>query len=279
MEKIIEIIRNKGYKVELRDINKNGEIKKAIAISPQDSAMAPVLHLDNYDFDGNTDEETADFLIEVAKRHFTDMSINADDLITWTNALKNLRVGLRTINLDTYGDGLVTRRRFDMEEYLYIKVEVSDERTGSIKITEQLFDNWHKGIEEVFDIAERNTFAECHYEDLRMALFDVNVPKEVIDAMPPATMYVISNPGKINGAAGMLSTDILAEVADQFENDVYILPSSIHEVLALSASEVENVEDLEKMVHEVNTTQVEPHERLSYSVFFFDRETRILSKA
>ena len=118
MEKIVEIIRDKGYKVELKDVNKNGVIKKAIAISPKDSAMAPVLYLDHYDFDGNTDEETADFLIDIAKRHFADLSIDAEGLITWTNALKNLRVGLRTIALDTYGDGLVTRRRFDMEEYL-----------------------------------------------------------------------------------------------------------------------------------------------------------------
>ena len=279
MKKIVEIIRDKGYKVELKDVNKNGVIKKAIAISPKDSAMAPVLYLDNYDFDGNTDEETADFLIDIAKRHFADLSIDAEGLITWTNALKNLRVGLRTIALDTYGDGLVTRRRFDMEEYLYIKVKVSGDKAGSIKITEQLFDNWHKGIEEVFDIAEQNTFADCHYEDMRMALFDADIPEDVIGTLPPVTMYVISNDTKTNGAVGMLSVDILAEIADQFENDVYILPSSIHEVLAISAAEVKNVEDLEKMVYEVNTHEVSPEERLSYSVFFFNRETRELSKA
>ena len=62
------------------------------------------------------------------------------------------------------------------------------------------------------------------------------------DMAPP--MYVMSNESKINGAAAMIFTEKLQEFADAHETNLFILPSSIHEILLIPESAEMNVQDL-----------------------------------
>ena len=71
---------------------------------------------------------------------------------------------------------------------------------------------------------------------------------------------------KINGASTILSKKILDKVAECLQGDYYIIPSSIHECIAVSADMTEP-DELRSMVQEVNDSQVEPEERLTYSIY------------
>ena len=69
------------------------------------------------------------------------------------------------------------------------------------------------------------------------------MPQEIADMMiaeipPEQTMWVISNEKGINGAASMLYENELHELAESLESDLYILPSSVHEVIAVSSDTV-----------------------------------------
>lgn len=57
-----------------------------------------------------------------------------------------------------------------------------------------------------------------------------------------------------------------------------MLPSSIHEVLALPVGN-KDVDSLEEMVRCVNRTEVSPTEVLSDNVYKYDAESRTLSLA
>ena len=94
-------------------------------------------------------------------------------------------------------------------------------------------------------------------------------------------MWVITNDRGINGAASILYTDVLSNLADKLDSDLYILPSSVHEVITVSSksSVSKDVDDLAQMVHEINMTQVELDERLSNQVYFYDRTTQQISLA
>lgn len=91
-------------------------------------------------------------------------------------------------------------------------------------------------------------------------------------------MYIISNASKVNGASAIVYSDALQQVAEMMGSDLYILPSSIHEVLAVSVEDRE-LEDLEEMVRSVNQTDVSPEEVLSDNVYKYDSESRTLSLA
>ena len=77
----------------------------------------------------------------------------------------------------------------------------------------------------------------------------------------------------MNGAASMLFENELHELAENLGSDLYILPSSVHEVLAVSAAS-ESPEELAEMVVQVNKEEVSLDERLSNQVYHYDRELR-----
>lgn len=91
-------------------------------------------------------------------------------------------------------------------------------------------------------------------------------------------MYVISNDRGINGAISMLYEDQLHTLAEQLGTDLYILPSSIHETIAVSV-ELGEPEELAQMVAEINMDQVALHERLSNQVYHYDKDLRVLTMA
>ena len=93
------------------------------------------------------------------------------------------------------------------------------------------------------------------------------MPEEIAEMMigeipPEQTLWVISNSKGINGAVNMLYENELHDLAENLGSDLYILPSSVHEVLAVS-SEMGSPEELAEMVVQVNMEAVDLDERLS----------------
>lgn len=85
-------------------------------------------------------------------------------------------------------------------------------------------------------------------------------------------MYVLSNRARLQGAACMLYPDLLRRIADAVDSSYYIIPSSIHEVLLIPAAGFADRDRIKVMLCEVNDTQVTPEERLSYSLYGYDKK-------
>ena len=90
-------------------------------------------------------------------------------------------------------------------------------------------------------------------------------------------MYVLSNRDRVFGAAGILYDRILSSAGARLEEDFYVLPSSVHEVILVPGHVAGSEKELHAMVHEVNHTQVEPEEVLSENVYHYDRKKHCLS--
>ena len=124
-------------------------------------------------------------------------------------------------------------------------------------------------------------------QDMRDVMVDMfgmsDAPEEAGEAFPDEvygdSMFVVSNSAKINGASVMFyPNNVLGRLADKLGDDLYILPSSIHETIAIRATGADP-DALAEMVKEVNDTQVAKEERLSYHVYHFDGKTGVLSIA
>lgn len=86
-------------------------------------------------------------------------------------------------------------------------------------------------------------------------------------------LWVCTTNSGINGAAVLLHNEIFADLAEKVGRDLYIFPSSIHEVLVIPAQsypEQAEVEALHNMVTEINTTQVPRDEVLSNNVYYYN---------
>lgn len=143
---------------------------------------------------------------------------------------------------------------------------------------------WGKTVDELNEVAMENTpklypaRTQKMSDLLREMLASQGAPDFMLEEMtdmgdqPP--MYVITNDKTMYGATNALVFDeTLRNLADELDCDLIVLPSSIHEVIAIPVTkETENdPTTLLNMVAEVNTTQVAPEEVLTTNVYMFSR--------
>lgn len=168
-------------------------------------------------------------------------------------------------------------------------VKIENEGVQSIVMRNGLAEQLGLNEEQLFKLAAENTrriFPPCvkSMNDVIMEIFAKDgMPGEIAEMMMgemPADkmMYVISNNTGINGAVSMLYENELHKLANQIESDLYILPSSVHEVIAVSV-DMGNPYELAEMVSEINMDQVALEERLSNQVYHYDKDLRKLSLA
>ncbi|WP_097006549.1 DUF5688 family protein [Lacrimispora amygdalina] len=165
-------------------------------------------------------------------------------------------------------------------------VKTDAEGIHSIVIHNSLAERLSLSEKQMFKLAEANTrrifppTVKSMNDILRTMFMKDIMPAEIADMMisempPEQTMWVISNDCGINGAISILYEDKLHMLAEQLESDLYILPSSIHEAIAVSTS-MGNPNELAQMVTDINMEQVALSERLSNNVYHYDKNLRKL---
>lgn len=181
-------------------------------------------------------------------------------------------------------------REFQDLSIIYRWVISVDERgISSTVISNNLAEELGMGEEQLFRAAAENTrrilppVVKSMNEVIRDMMLADGMPPEMADIMmgqmpPEQTMWVITNERGIDGAASMLYEDKLHKLAERVESDLYILPSSVHEVIAVSV-DMGEPEALAQMVAEINMDQVELGERLSNQVYHYDKDLRRITLA
>lgn len=91
-----------------------------------------------------------------------------------------------------------------------------------------------------------------------------------------AQILIASTQDMTNGAAVMLYPDFMDRVAQELGGNLYILPSSRHEVLLLKENSFLPLDELKEIVHQVNRTEVDIQDRLSDNVYHYDAAERKL---
>jgi len=168
-------------------------------------------------------------------------------------------------------------------------VNRNDEGLASILIKDNVAKQLGLSENQLFDAAKENTkkLLPIAVRPMGEVLMDImmkdGMPCELAEIMLntlPAKkqMYVISNEIGVNGASAMLYEEGLEELSNIFESDIYIMPSSVHECIAIS-SELGDPNELAEMVESINMDQVELKDRLSNQVYFYDKETKQVSLA
>lgn len=97
--------------------------------------------------------------------------------------------------------------------------------------------------------------------------------EDIVNDRYSSDMYVFTNGPGMFGANALLFEEHLHDFSKKFGGDFYIIPSSIHDLIAVSPKMCTK-EMLADMVYEVNRDQVDVSERLSNEVYFYDSNAR-----
>mgnify|MGYP004512207321 CR=1 FL=1 len=154
-------------------------------------------------------------------------------------------------------------------------MEVTDRLAGLLGMNEgQLFRCAVENTKRIFPTTVRNL-----KDVLKDMCLNYDVPYDDIGMiLADQAMWVISNTACNNGAANMLYENVLHELAEKLGSNLYILPSSVHEVIAVP-TELGGPGELAELVNQANMQCVSPTERLSNHVYYYDRDLRKLTLA
>lgn len=175
------------------------------------------------------------------------------------------------------------KRILDLAVVFYCLLDNEYGRSATALIYNNNLKNWNVTIDDVYKAALKNTPDLLHSKISSMAaLFEkcgVNVDGEEVDLKDyvPSDMYVLTNESKLNGAACILYENVLYDFAQKLGADLYILPSSVHEVILLPKLSMFEKDELVNMVKEVNTEGVAADEVLSDHVYEYNRTERLIT--
>lgn len=92
-------------------------------------------------------------------------------------------------------------------------------------------------------------------------------------------LLVVTNQSGHYGAAEALNPKVQQELSQQLNGDFYILPSSKHEIIAVSASAGLGQRELQGMVADINASEVSWEDKLSDTVYKYDFQSKKLGIA
>lgn len=121
-----------------------------------------------------------------------------------------------------------------------------------------------------------NTFREEEFQMMSMA--DMMAGLGAPDGMGSPGLFVATNARRAYGASVILDITMLKKMAEIVGGDVFILPSSIHEVLFLKADMTE-AKNMARMVFSINRAEVMAREVLSDHCLIFRADTEKLEVA
>lgn len=166
----------------------------------------------------------------------------------------------------------------DLAIVFYVLLEASESGTVSILITKEMMKIWGVDKEKIYEAAKKNTrkLLTAEFRTMRSVMKEL-LGEEEEDEEGEDLMYVLTNHIRSFGAACILYDNVLEDIGNQLNENFYVLPSSVHEVMIVPESKSPNRLELEEMIAEINDTQVEAEEILSYRAYYFSRkENRLL---
>lgn len=268
----------------------NNEKLTGLTIRPEGSTIAPVIYLDNY-FEKFEKEGYPIAAVMLDIRKVIEETGRVPDFDNVAENYRNFdyvkdKVVVSLVNTEKNKELLENAahtEKMDLSVIYKVIISEKDIEAASITVKNEHLAEWGVTTEELHSIAMENSKKMRPVKVASMGEImasEFGVPADMIPSVPPeADMYVVTNNNKLQGASAILYSDALSEISEKVgDKDLYIIPSSIHEVIVINA-EMHNPTSLSGMVRDINGAVVSANEVLSDNVYKFDSVTKELSVA
>ncbi|MFV0342821.1 MAG: DUF5688 family protein [Anaerocolumna sp.] len=302
---------SKEYKVELNQVLKNNSIiLEGIVILQKEETIAPNIYLNNY-YVRYQNGLSLDEIVESICKEYNKSKMKGNTKAIKDNLefekIKNTIV-YRLINFDKNKSLLseIPHTKFlDLAVTFHCLVKSDEEGIGTIRVTNEHLKVWNVSLEDLIQYAKINTpilfppvvqsmkkvidkllMGEFQDEDVDTQQSNENF-RNIMDQEEGSeddcyynledNMLVISNQRNINGASCMIYDNLLSDISEQLNADLYILPSSIHELIVIKNENTYENTVLKDMVKDVNLTQVPLEDILSNNIYFYSRNRQAIT--
>ena len=253
----------------------NNTLKHGIEFSNDTSNISPVLYLDEwYEFylAGKSLSQIAEDIVELYHQA-ADVSFTDTEMLLDYEKLQE-KILYKLVNFKANQSLLKDIPHIpylDLAIVFYVLLDCKDSGMATVLIRNEHLKTWGKDLNTIFSNARENTPRVFPAELTPMSDFLKN-------ALPDSNEFIASNIDydiKQQGAICTLYDDIMNQIGKTLQDDFFVIPSSVHEVLLLKASDTDCM-DLNEIIREVNETTVIPEEILSDHAYFYSRDRKEL---
>lgn len=266
VKKLQEILGN-DYEIKEVTTKKNNYDAHGIMIRKKGESVAPI-------FDCEIFKVTPE---ELAKAYFEIIADN-DSIGAYANQIQDPcwmkeHVYLRMTSDVQYAEQYLNKKVADL--YLVPYIRFSESYTTNI--TSSHLHLFRVTENELFSLAMKNMDKDCALYSMEDVVFCAlfghdnsglpNYMEEELEYAVP--MMAVTNHSTNLGAASIFCKRIQKRLKDIFPDGFYLIPSSIHEFLAVD-KKVSTPESLKKMISDTNRDKVNVKDQLSDAAYYFE---------
>ncbi|MBE5943030.1 MAG: hypothetical protein E7264_10890 [Lachnospiraceae bacterium] len=287
-----------NYAAHLHTITKNNGITlDGVTLLNEGASVGPNIYLnsfyDSYQL-GKPIHTIMEEIIECHNRAIEENRFEVVDVCDF-QAIKE-HIVVRLVNYEKNQSQLETcphKRYLDFAVTFRYLVNKDTVGLASSLIQNKEFEQWNISIDELYDIALFNTMREFpwHTESLTRVVFDClaeclpsHNTEEIKEHMEELNqveekipMYVLTNDVGLNGATCLLYDNVIRNFSIVHDSNLYILPSSVHEVILVLETEDTNTDVLQEIVIDANCSAVGLIDLLSDNIYYYDRASDQIS--
>ena len=269
------------YTVTVEKRIQNNGLELTGIVIKSSNPVTPTIYLDDYYSDYQNGRDIRDIVDAISDQYRRNSSYSFDAAQVTDFSILQSRLMLKLINTEMNKDLLSeipNIKIMDLSVIFIIAVDNFSGRDGisSITVNNRMLTMWNVDTQTLYKLAKENSIKKLPplINSMKGMIAGMIDDDEMIQEIPDSNMFVATNKMGIFGATSLLFNDFLKQASDQLGcSRMYVLPSSIHELIFIPADDDLDVTELSEMVSEINATTVAADIRLSNNVYIYDSET------
>lgn len=253
----------RAFEVQIHPVQKTNLVKEAMILKPAGCdyyGAIPNIYLDDMYEKLKISEDLDEVLEQMAAivLYFTGMpapGVEHADLEDLTD-----RIVATPVNRERNKKMLESAPHFDFLDlsvvYRFVIEREDGEGYMTSLITNELAESLELSPEDLRQLAEQNQ--------------DTLLPVKILALSEQ--LNVLTNESYLYGAAGLLRSGVLQRLSENMDGDLYLVPSSIHEIMVIPA-EASDFRQLLKILDEGNRLYTTETEFLSDKVYWYEKNT------
>ncbi|MCR4902611.1 MAG: DUF5688 family protein [Butyrivibrio sp.] len=266
--------------VEIKEVGKNnGKVYHGLMVSEPGVNCSPSMYLDEM-FEQYKRGRSIEDIMEQLNLIYRESRCNRNIDVSFYTDYEKVCVKIlpKLINYSRNKEMLAKLPHRVIEDLAVVYYcEVKDENIGNglIMVKNEHMEAWGVDEERLYNDSFKNAG--------RLNPVKLNTLADTVSEMTgieqeelpeDLNMLVLTNKNNLFGATTLLYDDVLQNIADRLDSDLYILPSSIHETIILSSGndyDPDQIMQLKYMVEQVNAENVAQEDYLSDNVYYYNR--------
>lgn len=287
----------KDADIQFRDVVKNNDVHlTGVLIKKENETLTPNIYInelyEKYSSGMNLDEIVGD-IADLRIEHDPPEEAQSIGSIFTNYEMVKQRLEIHLCDMELNRDKLknqVYTEQGDFAATYHIKIGGDGMLRGSATVTPNLLKGWGITEEQLREDSLRAEHSKgAVFTDIEELVAEktfglkatnlLDKQNAIIDNGDGFSLYCLTCEDYRYGASMILREDVMDKVSKLMGGDFYILPSSIHETLIVPTTTQMTLEDMSIMVQYVNKEAVEPEDKLSDKVQFYDSKEMVIENA